>query len=337
MSVFFRARSEAHRVRALLLAEMAGKAVTAKEVLAEIETKLELGVQAVPPEYPDLGGGSAVLRRDQHFIYISTDVPFGNDQFFGLLAHELGHWFLDPTGPDTTVAHLTNLAMGDGPPAVVKVEAYGVRERKELQANVFARELLLPRAVARNLAATQGARVTATKLGIPLEFARQQLLDAVLLPEGDEGFKELMPPSPDQQTAAQAPERRAHVIAGPGTGKTSTLIHRVKWLVQEKGVHPSHILVLTFTNKAALELIERLRGAGVENAAEIWAGTFHAFGLEFLRKYHQHFGLTQDVHVGDDLNSVLQLARALPKLELHHYKRVLDPLDWLGLLPPTEN
>lgn len=335
MSVFFRARSEAHRVRALLLSGRAGEAVPAKEVLADVETKLGLGIQAVPPGYPDLGGGSAVLRRDQKFIYVSTDIPFGTEQFFGLLAHELGHWFLDPTGPDTTVAHLANLAKGDGPPAVVKVEAYGVRERKELQANVFARELLLPRAVARKLAPTQGARATASTLSIPLEFARQQMLDAVLLPEGDEGFKELKPPSPDQQAAAQAPERRAHVIAGPGTGKTSTLIHRVKWLVEEKAVHPGHILVLTFTNKAALELIERLRGAGVENASDIWAGTFHAFGLEFLRKYHQHFGLTQDVHVGDDLNSVVLLARALPKLELRHYKRVLDPLDWLGPIVET--
>ncbi|MCP2775199.1 UvrD-helicase domain-containing protein, partial [Salmonella enterica] len=91
----------------------------------------------------------------------------------------------------------------------------------------------------------------------------------------------------------------------------TTLIHRVKYLVEAKKVHPSQIIVLTFTNKAAFELIERLRSAGIKDAAEIWAGTFHAFGLEFLRKYHQRFGLDADLRVADRLSSMTMLVAGL--------------------------
>lgn len=136
--------------------------------------------------------------------------------------------------------------------------------------------------------------------------------------------------SSDQLAAASAEERRAaNVVAGPGTGKTTTLIHRVKYLVEEKHVHPSQILALTFTNKAALELVERLRSAGIPNASDIWAGTFHLFGLEFLRKYHQHFQLDSDLHVSDLMGSMIHLVKALPRVDLQHFLRVEDPYEWV--------
>jgi superfamily I DNA/RNA helicase len=156
------------------------------------------------------------------------------------------------------------------------------------------------------------------------------MLDALLLPRGDASVTALKRASPDQVKAAQATERFANVVAGPGTGKTSTLIHRVKYLVEKKKVDPSHILALTFTNKAAFELVERLRSAGIDCVTDIWAGTFHAFGLEFLRKFHQHFKLEPDLHVADRLTSMTMLAAALPQLELKFYLRVQDPYDWLG-------
>src|SRR5690606_21411908 len=142
-------------------------------------------------------------------------------------------------------------------------------------------------------------RQIANDLGIPLEFVRQQMLDGLLLPDATSSESVLHPPSPDQAAAACSEDRAANVIAGPGTGKTSTLIHRVRYLVEEKGVDPGQFLVLTFTNKAALELVERLRRVGLQKAADIWAGTFHAFVLEFLRKYHQHFGLEPNLAVAD--------------------------------------
>lgn len=336
MNPFQRARKKAIAIREQLQPGRAAQPLKSSELLSRIEGELNLCVSSVPSNYHDLGSGSAVLDRDQRFIYVSSKYPEGTDTHAGLVAHELGHWFLDAEAPDKTVAHLQTLFGSAGSPAVLKVEAYGARERQELQANVFAREFLLPRTVARQLfLAGKGPREVAGELRIPLDFAQQQMLDSVLLPELEEKPTELHPASPDQLQAARAPERFANVVAGPGTGKTSTLIHRVKYLVEELKVDPRHILVLTFTNKAAFELVERLRSAGIQRASDVWAGTFHAFGLEFLRKYHEQFGLKPSFGVADSLQSMAILASGLPKLQLKHYLRVRDPYDWLGQVVET--
>ncbi|WP_063899749.1 ATP-dependent helicase [Burkholderia ubonensis] len=331
MNPFQRARDEAHVARDTLAPGLAHTAISAKELLQAIETRLGLAIEHVEPTYPDLGGGSAVLQREQLFIYVSKEVPAWAHEFCGLVAHELGHWYLDASKTPTTVAHLTTLFGSEGSPGVVKVEAYGARERQELQANVFARELLLPRDLARQLSsAGKGPREVARELGVPLEFVRQQMLDALLLPKSNSSTSSLSLPSPDQLAAAKAPERAANVVAGPGTGKTTTLVHRVKHLIDDKKVDPSQILVLTFTNKAAIELVERLRSAGIDAAADVWAGTFHAFGLEFLRKYHQRFGLEADLRIADLLSTMTMLVAGLPRVSLSYYLRVEDPYDWLG-------
>lgn len=330
MNPFQRARVEALTTRAKLDPLHAHAPVTAKDLLQKVESVLNIAIESVPPTYPDLGGGTAVLQREQLFIYVSSEVDKWDAEFCGLVAHELGHYFLDATKSATTVAHLSTLLGSAGSPAVLKVEAYGARERQELQANVFARELLLPRDVARQIALDgKGPADAATELGIPLEFVRQQMLDGLLLPDSTESITPLSRPSSDQLAAARADERAANVVAGPGTGKTTTLIHRVKYLVEERHVHPSEILVLTFTNKAALELVERLRSAGITDASDIWAGTFHSLGLEFLRKYHQHFELDSDVQVSDLMGSITNLVKALPRVKLGHFLRVEDPYDWL--------
>ena len=76
------------------------------------------------------------------------------------------------------------------------------------------------------------------------------------------------------------------VVAGPGSGKTRVLSHRVAYLMQELGVPPDRILAVTFTNKAAREMrdrIEKLLG-GPGGAAGLVMGTFHALGVRFLRQ-----------------------------------------------------
>lgn len=331
MNPFQRARDEAYVTREKLAPGLAHTPISARDLLLQVEKSLNIAIEQVAPTYADLGGGSAVLQREQQFIFVSTSVDHWGDEFCGLVAHEIGHFFLDGSNTPTTVAHLSTLFGSEGSPGVMKVEAYGARERQELQANVFARELLLPREVARHLAvAGQGPMAIAKLLGVPLEFVRQQMLDALLLPETATTSVSLSAPSPDQWEAAKAEERAANVVAGPGTGKTTTLIHRVKYLVEVKNIHPSKIIALTFTNKAAFELVERLRSAGIKGAAEIWAGTFHAFGLEFLRKYHQYFGLDADLHVSDQLSSMTMLVAGLPRINLIHFSRVEDPYEWLA-------
>lgn len=330
MNPFQRARNEALALRVTLLAEHAEESIPAKKLLEKIESNLNLGIDRLPKSATELGNGDACLHRDDKFIYIRNDID--DDQHAALIAHELGHWILDVDKTQQTITSLTLLDNSQGSPGVVKVEAYGARERQELQANVFGREFLLPRCLARKLfEGGLGPSQVAANLGIPLSIVQQQMLDAILLPEEEkEVFKPLHEPSEDQKQAACAKERFVNVVAGPGTGKTSTLINRIKYLVEELKVDPSHILVLTFTNKAAFELVERLRAIGLPRASDIWAGTFHGFGLEFLRKYHDVFGLPNDMLVADKLNSITMLARELPNITLERHLRVEDPYEWLG-------
>lgn len=330
MNPFQRARDEAHDLRQTILKEHAGEPVPAKDILALIEARLDLGIEQLPQGSPELGGGDACLRRTEKYIYVLKGLP--DEKHAELVAHELGHWRLDVQNTPITVSSLKSFAGMEGTAAVIKVEAYGARERQELLANVFGRELLLPRDIALTLFINGvGPSEIAKDLVLPEAMVQQQTLDAILLPDGGASVpKVLHPPTADQEAAAHAKERFVNVVAGPGTGKTSTLIHRIKYLIEQQNVDPSHILVLTFTNKAAFELVERLRSAGIERTADIWAGTFHAFGLEFLRKFHHCFGLDNDIVVSDRLYEMRLLIKELPKLKLKHFLRVQDPYDWLG-------
>lgn len=332
MNPFQRAREAAITLRSKLLGERASEAIHVSDFLTPgpVEEKLELGIAYVPKGATELGEADAILRRSEEYVYVRDDVSNAEKAY--LVAHELGHYVLDEGQEGTTVASLKSLVAGESSPAIIKVEAYGARERQELRANVFARELQLPRSVARKLyLAGVGPRKVATDYGIHLEVVRQQMLDAVMLPPVSvpTDSKVSVTPSLDQFEAIKAAERFVNVVAGPGSGKTFTLVNRVRYLIEDRGVDPNHILVLTFTNKAAFELIERLRDAGIARPADVWAGTFHAFGLEFLRKYHQCFDLESDLIVADKLNAITLLNRELPTLDLKFYKRVQDTYEWL--------
>lgn len=329
MNPFDRARRQAFETREALVglaASLGG--ISSTELLAQVEDTLGIAVEWLPFGHPELGGGSGVLKREIQTIYIRNDVSPGEAAY--LIAHELGHWYLDGNRPAQTIAHLSSMTDSYGSQATVTVEAYGTRERLELQANVFARELLLPRGVASQVfQGGQGAAAIAANFQIPLEIVRLQMFDGILLPILPPSPPPILPPmTPGQHHAATASETFVNVVAGPGTGKTTTLIHRIKHLV-ERGVPPSQILVLTFTNKAAYELVERLTVSGIAGASDIWAGTFHAFGLEFLRKYHHIFDLPSDVRLADSLMQVRLMVGTLPKVQLKYYLRLQNPYDWL--------
>ena len=88
--------------------------------------------------------------------------------------------------------------------------------------------------------------------------------------------------NPQQHQAVTAAPGPALVIAGAGSGKTRTLTYRVAYLV-ENGVSPANILLLTFTNKAAREMIERVTALVPHDLAGLWSGTFHSIGNRILR------------------------------------------------------
>src|ERR1700759_5182209 len=83
--------------------------------------------------------------------------------------------------------------------------------------------------------------------------------------------------NPQQHDAVTAPPGPALVIAGAGSGKTRTLTYRVAFLI-EKGIPPQNILLLTFTNKAAREMLDRVAALIPNDLAGLWGGTFHSVG-----------------------------------------------------------
>ena len=101
-----------------------------------------------------------------------------------------------------------------------------------------------------------------------------------------------------QYAAVTAPAGQALVIAGAGSGKTRTLTHRVAWLL-ENGIAPERILLLTFTNKAAREMQQRVQELVTQDASRIWGGTFHSIGNRILRYNAERLGYRKGFSIMD--------------------------------------
>src|SRR5690554_450146 len=92
-----------------------------------------------------------------------------------------------------------------------------------------------------------------------------------------------------QRQAVSAPPGNQLILAGAGSGKTRVLVHRIAWLNQVEGISPQQILAVTFTNKAAREMRERLQSLLAENAGygsrSMWVGTFHGIAHRLLKAH----------------------------------------------------
>lgn len=110
-----------------------------------------------------------------------------------------------------------------------------------------------------------------------------------------------------QYAAVTALPKAALVIAGAGSGKTRTLIYRVGYLL-EQGIPPERILLLTFTNKAAFEMMHRVHDLLGFDLASLWGGTFHSIGNRILRRYSDRLGFRTDFTILDreDTESLLK-------------------------------
>ncbi|HET7377029.1 MAG TPA: UvrD-helicase domain-containing protein, partial [Anaerolineae bacterium] len=101
--------------------------------------------------------------------------------------------------------------------------------------------------------------------------------------------------NPQQRRAVEAPDGPALILAGPGSGKTRVLTHRVAYLVEGRGISPRHILAVTFTNKAAREMRERLEKIlSPARASELTLGTFHSICARWLRRDAPEIGLSRE-------------------------------------------
>ncbi len=210
MTPFHRARKEARRLRQDLFGEAAETSIASKAIIdaAASEDAEDFQISDANPLDKALGGADAVLEVKFRQIVVRNDVSTGERAF--LVAHEFGHWKLHHDGHEGCHKVVeSTLKPEDGDTfGAQKVEAYGARERAELQANIFAREVLLPREVARTLfLAGKTAEQLTIELDLPLELVRQQLLDGLLLPEPDEEEAEpakVITPTAEQNAAAQS-------------------------------------------------------------------------------------------------------------------------------------
>ncbi|MCX8496398.1 MAG: ATP-dependent helicase [Akkermansiaceae bacterium] len=110
----------------------------------------------------------------------------------------------------------------------------------------------------------------------------------------------------EQYEAVSSPPGKALVIAGAGSGKTRTLTYRVAWLL-DHGIESKQVLLLTFTNKAAREMTERVRDLVPHDTSDLWAGTFHSIGSRILRRHAEDLGFTRSFSIldRDDQKSML--------------------------------
>ncbi len=122
------------------------------------------------------------------------------------------------------------------------------------------------------------------------------------------------------------------IVAGAGTGKTTVITRRIAWLIAEKRARPSEILALTFTDRAAFEMIERVDRLVPygHNDAEI--GTFHAFGDRILRDHALEAGLSDQSTVLSRAEQIIFLREHLFDLPLDRYRPLGDPTRVLGAL-----
>ncbi len=345
-------RSEARRLHRRARAAggaSEGPLAAAAELLSRAEEMSGVTRIGVPAGDPLLFGSLATLS--QGYVWYNDEV----ESWFALYcqAHEYAHHWLHHGQTHCTREDIEGASSEDvSPVGEVRITGYGPHERREREANAFALEYLLPAESLRRCFVDEGMNAEAISAlsGLPVRVVCRQLARALLVSE-EAGVTQATHAEPSvstgselqanapaaiqayeldksQREAAHATSGPLLIEAGPGTGKTRTLVGRVLHLLG-RGVAPENILALTFSNKAAEEMRERVEIFAPEAAPRIWMGTFHAFGLELLRRYWEEAGLPPKPELLDPVDALFLLERALPDLRLDRYQNLYEPTRYL--------
>ena len=142
----------------------------------------------------------------------------------------------------------------------------------------------------------------------------------------------------DQRAAASVVDGPLLIIAGPGSGKTRTLMHRIVHIVAERGVAAEHCLAITFTRRAAAEMKERLHASLGDRASPIPVHTFHSLGLSMLREHANAAGLKRGFRIASEVERVSALAAALdvPQPRAQSLLRAISKAERMAALPTGE-
>ncbi|MEA3249455.1 MAG: ATP-dependent DNA helicase [Patescibacteria group bacterium] len=154
----------------------------------------------------------------------------------------------------------------------------------------------------------------------------------------DEQIIELTPDSavkglnPEQEAAVTHDDGPQLIVAGAGTGKTMVITRRIAWLVATGKAKPEEILALTFTDKAAEEMEERVDKLMPMGYVDLWISTFHSFCQRILQDYGLHIGLTDDARLLNEVDQYLLIRNSFDRFDLDYYRPVGNPTRFVQAL-----
>lgn len=280
-----------------------------------------------------LNGGRAEVIPAEGCLYYDKRFDHDPAEKLMIVLHELGHLELHPrlkrrcTGRDPLIG---SMYLNDGSPAIAR---YNKRSREEAEANAFATEFLCPsdEVFGRWLnEAGETSKSLAEILGAPVHVVQAQLAEGLyrLTLGGDKARRSRaeFDCDPMQEEAARFTGAPVLVNAGPGTGKTATLVRRIEYLITELDAPPDQILVLTFSTEAAEELTERVEQRfGANIADEITISTFHGFGVSFLLHHGQFRDVDANAYILDEAGQAELVRNLLGKVDCEKTLDIKQP------------
>src|SRR5947207_8347336 len=123
--------------------------------------------------------------------------------------------------------------------------------------------------------------------------------------------------NPQQRDAVMHGSGPLLVLAGAGSGKTRVITYRIAYLIGELGVQPANILAVTFTNKAANEMLSRVDRLVPGGGYRPWIGTFHSTSLRILRRYADRLGYTKSFAVYDTADQLTLIRRCMREMNVN--------------------
>lgn len=294
------------------------------------------------PDLPDNVLGQLAIDEGEGTIRVRAGLGPARRAF--VIGHEIGHFALKhparqiQDGPEQIdeSPHTGALVAQNG-----IYRAYSERDRWELEANVFAAELLAPVLKVREMVLNDRdwtVEDLAKYFGLSEAAILNQLAAALLpgpMPLAAVTAAKQPPPMDDFQERAATVAAPALILAGPGAGKTRVLVERFVHLVRQ-GTDPRRILALTFANKAAEEMRERLATALPDQAHLINVATFHSLGLELLQAYGHAIGTSLPLQILTPVDAFVLLRANLNTLNLGHFEDLHQPTsnlrDLLGVV-----
>ncbi|HEV2663931.1 MAG TPA: UvrD-helicase domain-containing protein [Blastocatellia bacterium] len=302
-------------------------------------------IELIPANSHFLQNGHALLKPAEGCLYYDRNYDDDPTGRLKVILHELGHLELHGrlkklcSEPDPVYGSIYAASGAGG------LTRYNPRAREEAEANAFATEFLCPQDEAFLL--WQGApdsSFIADHFGVSIHTVHAQLAEALFWVAGGAGPRSGKKRftgfecDDSQVAAATFTGAPALVCAGPGTGKTATLVRRVEHLLDEIGAEPESLLVLTFSNEAAQELEDRVADRfGEQIAARIRISTFHGFGVSFLHHHGQLAGtdalVLDETGQGELVNSILGKADCEKLLKLKRpsetARRIVEHINYL--------